>query len=65
MLTELSVPQTLLCVYLPLQELIPRDCGRRQQFMWFNMANKKLTFPKPPNITSFKIEITYTEFVVI
>ena len=35
--------------------------------MWFNMADKKLPFPNPQNITPFKIEINflaYTEFAV-
>ena len=35
--------------------------------MWFNMADQKLAFPNPPNITPFKIDIdclAYTEFVV-
>ena len=35
--------------------------------MWFNMAEKKLAFPNPQNITPFKIEINclaYTEFAV-
>ena len=35
--------------------------------MWFNMADKKLAFPNPQNITPFKIEINclaYTESAV-
>lgn len=30
--------------------------------MWFNMANKKFSFPNVTNITLFKIGLTYTEF---
>ena len=35
--------------------------------MWFNMADEKLAFLNPPNITSFKIGINclaYTELAV-
>ena len=35
--------------------------------MWFNMADKKLAFLNPPNITPFKIGINclaYAEFAV-
>ena len=41
----------------------PKDSWRRHQIMWFNMANKKLSFPNLTNITPFKIGLTYTEFV--
>ena len=36
--------------------------------MWFNMADEKLAFPNPPNITPLQIGIdylAYIEFTVI